>query len=117
MEDDMVFNEFYKSLGNFEGGATTEIIPNAYGEYGLCATNPIPVKGISANEIYLSSLGLLSGESFTWERIGSTSVANIDNPIDMYQIKTSKGKDLCIIYISPYQSIISKKAPKGFYIK
>lgn len=117
IDNDTVFNEFYKSLGNFEGGALTDVIPNSYGEYGLCATNPVPVKGIAANEIYLQSLQLLSGEKFTWSRIGSTGSENIKDPIDMYQITTSSGVDVCVIYISPYQSVISRKAPKGFYIK
>jgi hypothetical protein len=115
--DEQVFQEFYRTLGNFEGGATTDEIPGGYGEFGLCATNPVPVRGIPANEAYLSRLGLLSGEEFTWKRLGSTGAPNISDPIDMYQITTESGVDMCVIYISPYQSVISKKAPRGFYIK
>ena len=116
MYNETTFNEFYKTLGNVEGGATTDVIPGAYGEYGLCPTNPVPVRGIPANEAYLRSLRLLSGEGFKWHRIGSTGAPNISDPIDMYQITTNGGTDLCVIYISPYQSIISQKAPKGFFI-
>lgn len=117
IKSEIAFQEFYKSLGNVDGGATSDVIPGAYGEYGLCATNPIPVRGIPANEVYLSKLALLSGEEFTWQRIGSTGADNIKDPIDMYQITTNDGVDLCSIYISPYQNVISNTAPKGFYIK
>ena len=30
-----MFEPLYKSLGNYETGATTDVIPGAYGEYGL----------------------------------------------------------------------------------
>ncbi len=111
------FKFFYSALGNNEGGATTDIIPGAYGEYGLCCTNPIPVRGVPASEIYLRSLRLLSGESITWERVFSVHAPNIDNPIDLYSISMKDGKHICDIYISPYQNVISSTAPKGFYIE
>lgn len=101
---------------NNNNGSTTDVIPGAFGEYGYCPTNPIPTKGIPANEIYLRRLALLSGEQFHWKRIGSTGANNIKNPIDMYDIISDTGESLCTIYISPYQNIISNKAPKGFYI-
>ena len=112
-----MFEPLYKSLGNYETGATTDVIPEAYGEYGLCVTNPVPTRGVSTNEAYLKRLSLLSGEPFHWERIGSFGAPNIENPIDGYEIITDNGEHLCTIYISPYQRIISNKAPKGFYIK
>ena len=89
--DDVIFKTFYGALGNFEGGATTDVIPEGYGEYGLCATNPIPVQGIAASEVYLGKLRLESGEKITWNRLGSTSAPNINNCIDMYVIKSSAG--------------------------
>ena len=70
-----------------------------------------------ASEIYLKKLRLENGEEIQWHRIGSTGAENINGPIDMYSIKTLSGKDVCVIYISPYQSTISQKAPKGFLIK
>lgn len=114
---EVMFEEMYKTLGNYEDGATTDVIPGAYGEYGLCVTNPIPTRGIPSNETYLKSLSLLSGEPFHWKRIGSFGAPNIENPIDGYEIITDCGENLCTIYISPYQKTISKTAPKGFYIK
>ena len=113
---EVMFENMYESPGNYEEGATTDVIPGAYGEYGLCVTNPIPTDGIPSNETYLSSLSLLSGEPFYWERIGSFAAPNIEHPIDGYEIISDSGDNLCTIYISPYQKSISRKAPKGFYI-
>lgn len=112
-----LFDYFYGSIGNIENGCTSDVIPSGFGEYGLCKSNPVPVKGIPASEIYLKKLRLENGEEIQWHRIGSTGAENINGPIDMYSIKTLSGKDVCVIYISPYQSTISQKAPKGFLIK
>ena len=65
---EIMFQTLYESLGNIEGGATTDEIPGGYGEYGLCITNPIPVNGVMSNELYLQSLKLLSGEKFNGKR-------------------------------------------------
>ena len=115
--DNGVFNMMMESLGNNEDGATTDVIPGAYGEYGLCATNPIPTRGIPSNEAYLQRLALASGESFYWNRIGSFGAPNIEHPIDGYDIITDTGKKICTIFISPYHNVISRKAPKGFYLR
>lgn len=104
-------------MGDNPNGATSDVIPGAYGEYGFDVTNPIPTRGIPANEIYLKRLALLSGEPIHWKRIGSFSAKNIANSIDGYSILNSNDEELCVIYISPYQNTISKKAPKGFYLK
>ena len=114
---DSIFAMMNEMIGNRADGATTDVIPGAYGEYGLCVTNPIPTRGIPANEVYLRKLALLSGEPFHWERIGSFGAPNIKMPIDGYAIISDEGERLCTIYISPYQKVISNKAPKGFYIK
>lgn len=106
-----------ETLGNSESVAMTDVISGATGEYGYCATNPIPVCGIPANEVYLKKLALFSDERFIWKRIGSTGADNIEKPIDMYQILSTSGERLCVIYISPYQKVTSNTPPKGFYIK
>lgn len=117
MPDEMLDVALQGVMGDNPDGATTDVIPGAYGEYGFDATNPIPTRGIPSNEVYLSRLFLLSGEPIRWERVGSFGAPNIKNPIDGYSIMDKNGTELCVIYISPYQNIISKKAPKGFYLK
>ena len=100
--------------GNINNGCTENEIPNGYGEFGLTKTNPVPVKGILANEAYLSQLRTLKGDELRWNRLGSTHAPNIDSPIDIYRITTKDGIDMGHIYINPYQNHTSTKAPKGF---
>lgn len=100
--------------GNFNTGCTENIIPEGYGPYGLTETNPIPTKGILANESYLSKLRTLKGEKINWKRIGSTNARNIENPIDIYNVTTEKGLDMGCIFISPYQNHTSTESPMGF---
>lgn len=100
--------------GNINNGCTENEIPNGYGEFGLTETNPVPVKGILANEAYLSQLRTLKGEELRWNRLGSTHAPNISSPIDIYHVTTKNGIDMGNIYISPYQNHTSTKAPKGF---
>ena len=117
MSDEVLKVALQGVIGENEGGATTDEIPGAYGEYGFDITNPIPTRGITANEVYLKRLSLLSGESIQWKLICSFGADNIAHPIDGYSILNVNGEELCVIYISPYQNTISKKAPKGFYLK
>ena len=115
--NDVLFEAFLQSIGNIKDGCTTDVIPGSFGEYGLCATNPIPVRGIAANEVYLQQLELENGDPIQWCRLGSTMADNINGCIDMYNITTLSGDKVCTIYISPYQNTISEIAPKGFRIK
>lgn len=93
-----------------------DVIPQDYGEFSLTSTNPIPVYGIPENEDYLSKLRLQNGEKIFWERVGSVSADNINEPIDKYLIKNHNGKKITYLYISPYHLNTSMKAPKGFKI-
>lgn len=112
--DDMMFNTFYAAIGNSEDGCKTDVIPEGYGEYGLCSTNPVPVRGIASSEVYLGKLRLENGEAIKWQRVGSTGAPNIKNSIDIYRIHTVSGREVGLIYISPYQATTSKIAPKGY---
>lgn len=99
------------------GGFTYDEIPGGTGEFGLCINNPVPVNGIMANETYLSRLVTSDGMNITWTRLGSGGADNIDNPIDIYQIKDSLGNERPTIYISSYHPSTSNKAPKGYKMK
>lgn len=111
-----IIQEGLAAMGNNPDGCKSDEMPNGYGEFGLTVTNPVPVRGTAANEIYLESLKHTSGTSLKWTRIGSTGAPNIEYPIDYYDITDTDGNSLATIYISPYQDTISRKAPKGFYI-
>lgn len=100
--------------GDFNEGCISNVIPGGYGDYGLAKTNPIPVKGILANEAYLSKLRTFKGEELNWERLGSTRASNIEHPIDIYSMTTRNGVKMGNIYISSYQNHTSTKAPMRF---
>ena len=106
--------EYAAKMG--EDGCDLDEIPEGTGEFGLCASNPVPVKGVPASYKYLESLKHITGVKFTYDRRGSTGAPNIKNPIDIYTVKSPDGKELATIYISPYHKRISRKAPKDFYI-
>lgn len=99
-----------------KSGCDTDEIPWGKGEYGLELTNPVPVCGVRANDRYLGYLRTADGESIKWDRIGSFYAANIENPIDGYRITTGSGRDLGMIYISPYHKRTSQRAPRGFRV-
>lgn len=93
---------------------STDSIPEGTGEFGLTVTNPIPVRTIPANEVYLRRLRLEDGSTITWTRLGSTEINEIWGNIDEYEISDESGNVIGKIYISPYHRKISNKAPKGY---
>lgn len=99
------------------GGLQYDEIPGGYGDFGISINNPVPVNGIMSNEIYLGKLITSDGLSIKWHRLGSGGADNIDNPIDIYEITDSNGRERNTIYISPYHPSTSKKAPKGYKFK
>lgn len=99
------------------GGYRYDEIPGGKGEFGICINNPVPVNGILANESYLKRLITSDGMSISWNRMGSGGAENIDNPIDIYKITDSFGRERPTIYISPYHPSTSTKAPKGYKFK
>lgn len=96
----------------WESGSVDDVILGAYGEYGLVATNPIPIICVNSSYRYLSRLRF-EGALIEHERAGSTSADVTVGAIDIYKINQN-GRDLGFIYICPYHRKDSKKAPKGF---
>lgn len=111
--------EGIKELQNYyefmsKNGTTEDIHPKGIGQFGYEETNPVPTNNIFGSRAYLNRLRDKNGNPIEYERLGSIEVNNIENPIDRYKITDSNGSVLGIIYISPYQQTISKKAPDGF---
>ena len=111
-----LIDDILKSVGFVDIQGEYDEIPGAIGEFGLDATNPVPVNGIPANEKYLQSLQTAYGSSISWKRRGSLQVPGFQDPVDLYDIVDGNGKVLQPIYISPYHPKTSKKAPKGYRI-
>lgn len=97
-----------------QGGCTEDQMPEGIGEFGLVPTNPIPTNTIQGSILYLGGLRAKDGTRVNNERLGSTTVENIKKPIDIYKIIHQNGTQIATIYISPYQAVNSKNAPKGF---
>ncbi|RLD51189.1 MAG: hypothetical protein DRI94_06690 [Bacteroidetes bacterium] len=106
--------DFAKLLVSGNKQATSlEEIPEGIGEFGLTATNPVPVKGLVNDRIYLNKLRTVEGKKVEYIRLSSTKTQNIEMPVDIYKISVD-GSYLTKIYISPYHKKTSTKAPKGF---
>ncbi len=91
-------------------------MPEGYGEFGLEITNPIPASSVSASYDYLRRLRTADGREILFNRIGSmTSPPNIEHIIDGYNLFVDKQK-VATIYICPYSTDTSSKAPKGFQL-
>lgn len=96
-------------------GCDTNEVPWGIGEFGFDSTNPIPVRGVASNEIYLKQLRTLDGRAILHNRKGSLEVPNVPNKIDEYDI-SQEGNILCRLYIHPYNRKISRRPPKGFML-
>ncbi len=122
LQKDSVFKELqqlHKLQQSMATSPTVDFgIPEGYGEFGLEATNPIPINSIFAEKAYLDKLRTKKGVRVEYERIGSTGAPNIEHPIDQYEIKANR-KYICDIYICPYYDILPDDipAPKGFKIQ
>ncbi len=66
-------------------------ISQGIGEFGLVSTNPVPVRGIPYNEYYLNRLRTPDGKKLNYRRNGSMDAANINMPIDEYEIYNATG--------------------------
>jgi tetratricopeptide (TPR) repeat protein len=88
-------------------------IPWGIGEFGYDRTNPIPTNTSLGSITYLARLRTMTGEKVSYNRLGSTLVSNIENPVDIYEISDSNGF-ICELYISMYHKRNSEKAPRNF---
>lgn len=99
-------------------GYDDDEIPVGFGEYGLCPTNPIPVRGLFNNNTYLGSLRDSSGNTVTWERECSApcDLEGIVGPSDKYKIFLKNGQYFNSIFINPYNNKTSNQAPSGLFV-
>ena len=95
-------------------GVDTDDIPQGYGPFGLCKTNPVPTRSVPGSNEYLSRLRTKDGRPIESSRIGSTSAPDVTSGmVDMYSI-SSGDVNLGTVYLCPYHKKNSGKAPEGF---
>ncbi len=61
---------------------------------------------------YLAVLRTEKGIKVKYKRIGSPRTANINHPIDIYEIR-GDGEHICKLYLCPYYKENSANAPQG----
>lgn len=113
------FDAFYQSLGNIANNVeiVNGRIKDAYGQYGITLTNPVPIKGVNASYAFLDDLLTLQGEPIQYKRLGAYNSPIVKELVDGYAISTKSGKPLCTIYICGYCNIENPEAPVGFILK
>lgn len=80
-------------------------------DWGYSVDNPVLVRSIPAGYLYLERLRTADGQKITYDRIGSMH-SEIGAITDGYDLKLN-GRDFGTIYICPYGTADSQKAPAG----
>lgn len=86
-------------------------IPEGTGAFGLCKENPVPVNGIMGEAYYLSRLRTMDGRTIKYKRVGVNMAKNIGKLTDLYKISVDDQR-LCFIYLCPYYTTNSDRAPE-----
>lgn len=87
-------------------------------DYGYTTTNPIMTMNIFKSDAYLKKLRTLDGQRFTWERMCSYCMSDINGVenvmVDEYQLFLN-GRKYIRVYICP-EGFDSTYAPKGMQL-
>lgn len=81
--------------------------------YGLCASNPAFVEGVTGTNLYLSRLRTPSGQKLKWERFGSTKAEGIPGCTDIYMGALDDDSNFITIFVNWYGASNSTVAPIG----
>lgn len=103
---------FHASMS--ENGYDLDELPEATGEFGHDADNPIPTLGITGSHVYLKHLFWDDGTRVAYNRTCSVASMATETPVDCYKISHPNDDQSATLYLSPYQKRNSLKAPKGF---
>ncbi|RJP34950.1 MAG: hypothetical protein C4527_01385 [Candidatus Omnitrophota bacterium] len=98
-------------------GPDCDVLPNAYGPFGKCLTNPIPVNGIIGKIIYLNRLRSKYGFKFFYHRIGSFESPITSYPVDKYELVSTDAKIWLLLYFCLYFPRRSSLVPEGLTLE
>lgn len=94
--------------------ATPDELPNAQGEFGRSADNPIPVNGTTGELTYLSKLVTENGQRMAFHRAGSTDSKATEEMVDIFELISMDGTVKDTLYLDMYHLGQSKKVPKNY---
>lgn len=116
-EKDFLAKQAKGYSGFAESKTITNEVENAVGKFGYDVTNPIPINGIDMIDDYFARLTLITGESITKNRVGSTNAENLEFPVDIYEIFNTCNEKITTLFVYAYHGNMSNKAPEGFKLK
>lgn len=90
-----------------------DIVPGGHGQFGRCATNPIPVNGLVGEFVYLNRLRSASGVVYMYHRLGSTISDVTGNCLDMYELVSVDAREWCVLFFDMYHERRSAISPAG----
>lgn len=96
---------------DIDRGEDCDALTNAHGDFGRCATNPIPVNGPIGEVLYLSRLRTANGSALMFHRLGTDSFTK---PIDKFEVMSLDGQVREVLYLSMYHPRKTKKVPAGY---
>lgn len=102
------------ALFGSDTGRRLDEMPGGVGEFGLEASNPIPVQGIAMIKVYLGFVATPDYQRIKFERVHSIEDAKMPGLTDEYDIFDQSGKLLTKLYVNAYAKGTSERAPQGF---
>jgi len=102
-------------------GANCDSLPNAYGEFGRCVTNPIPVNGLIGTFKYLAKLHLPlpNGYGLYFHRVCSASTpsgSQFSNFVDVYETVSIDASHWDVVFLHMYHPRRSNLCPSGYVL-
>lgn len=113
MTDENLQNSMYPAIlrDKIAAAPAVDEIPNAAGEFGRSAENPIPANGPIGELVYLSQLQIEgTDQRLLYHRLGSVRA------IDIYETVSIDGRTWDILFLSLYHPRKSRKAPRSYVI-
>jgi len=95
-------------------GESCDTVSGAFGDFGRCPSNPIPVNGIVGTYKYFSKLHTPIGSALFFHRICSVDSSVIKNPVDVYETVSMDGTLWDAFFFDFYHPRRSNLAPSGY---
>ena len=98
----------------FLSGRDCDQVPDGFGEFGRCVTNPIPVNGVLGIFKYFNKLRTSEGVPLLFHQIGSDASSVSKKLVDVYEVVSMDGETWDILFFDKYHPRRSNLCPSGF---